>query len=155
MEIADIQSLHHLVWSYRDCLSSLWPTPNREDSLAFAFTEIGEAIDARLRQNPVYNRNHDKNTNVDDELADCLIMLLTAMGRKFIYDAPDIGWVLKPGFLGDIVFAVAMAYYKGANNAWICAAIGSIVNEWAWKTDPVTVVTDRLSRIRARVTCAK
>ena len=155
MNITDIQTLHSLVWSYRNRLSSLWPTPSCADSLAFAFTEIGEAVDAQLRQNPVYNRNHDKNVDVESELADCLIMLLTALGS-------DTGWIASAeyydvittyyGKLENIALPIALTMADSTTRN-ILISIYSM-NVWEWQSDIYTTVKDRLDRIEKRVTCA-
>ncbi len=53
----------------------VWVTPLASDCLAFAVTEIAEAVDATLRDNPVYTRNSKKEVSVADELGDTAIML--------------------------------------------------------------------------------
>jgi len=152
MNVADIQSLHTLVWSYRKRLSNLWPTPNREDSLAFAFTEIGEAVDAKLRQNPIYNRNHDKNINVENELADCLIMLLTALGEEFKFTD------MYSCFFTDLPFlAVCVTELFGwfSTNESVAVTCYAITHNEIWNGfDIYGVVWNRLDRIEKRVTCA-
>jgi len=153
MNIAYIQSLHSLVWSYRKRLSNLWPTPNREDSLAFAFTEIGEAVDAQLRQNPVYNRNHDKNVDVESELADCLIMLLTAMGDQFSWRTSSWNWHYESCMLGLETIAFQVVEALIANNGYVGDAVESIILVWEWQSDIYITVKDRLDRIEKRVTC--
>jgi len=154
MNITDIQTLHSLVWSYRNRLSSLWPTPSCADSLAFAFTEIGEAVDAQLRQNPVYNRNHDKNVDVDSELADCLIMLLTAMGDQFSWRTSSWDWYHKSCMLSLETIAFQVVGALIAKNGYVGDAVESIILVWEWQSDIYTTVKDRLDRIEKRVTCA-
>lgn len=95
-----IQELHKLVWDFRREMENYFPTPNREDSLAFAFTEIGEAVDAQLRQNPIYKRNNTKEHSVERELAQCAMMLLTAAGEEglrpdFEGYRQDVHWTLR------------------------------------------------------------
>lgn len=82
-----LRECHAIVWRYRAELEHVWPTPNTEDALLFAFTELGEAIDAHLRTRDTYARNRDKSLDVLDELADCAMMLLTALGAD--YGFPD------------------------------------------------------------------
>lgn len=78
-----LRTCHAIVWRYRAELEPYWPTPNTEDALLFAFTELGEAIDAHLRTKGDYARNRDKDLSVLDELADCAMMLLTAVGANY------------------------------------------------------------------------
>jgi len=80
-----LRECHRIVWQYRAELESAWPTPTTEDALLFAFTELGEAVDAHLRSKPEYARNRDKDLDVLDELADCAMMLLTAMGPTWTF----------------------------------------------------------------------
>ncbi len=74
---------HELVWQTRRELKDSWPTPSREHALLFAFTEAGEAVDAYLRQFGHYARNNERDMSVAAELADCAMMLLTAMSRPW------------------------------------------------------------------------
>jgi hypothetical protein len=46
-------------------------------------TEVAEAIDADLRTRPQYNRNNAKEHRVDDEIADAVMMALTAIGAEW------------------------------------------------------------------------
>lgn len=78
-----IRDCHALVWRYRAELHDVWPTPPRDDAIRFAFTEAGEAMDAWLRLKGGYARNNDKTLSVEDELADCAMMLLTAAGPRW------------------------------------------------------------------------
>lgn len=91
--IADtLKECHRIVWAYRQQLEDVWPTPTTEDALLFAFTELGEAIDAHLRSKDVYARNRDKDLSVLDELADCAMMLLTALGA---HDCDLRTWMIE------------------------------------------------------------
>jgi hypothetical protein len=89
-----LRECHALVWEYRARLEPYWPTPTVEDCLLFAFTELGEAVDAHLRSNAQYARNRDKDLSVLDELADCAMMLLTALGNEWVDNDQerDGGW---------------------------------------------------------------
>lgn len=81
----DLERMHGLVWNFRKYIEPYWPTPNYLDSLRYAFTECAEAMDAYLRQQrPNDSRNHDKETDFFDELADCAIMLFTALDLEFL-----------------------------------------------------------------------
>ena len=83
MNIDELKAMHRSLWEFRREISPYWPTPNREDSLAFAFTEAGEVVDAQLRENSTYKRNNDKEHTVERELAQCVMMLLTAAPEDF------------------------------------------------------------------------
>lgn len=83
MNAIDLQTLHTAVWEFRAEMYNDFPTPGRDDSLAFAFTESAEAVDAQLRQNPRYKRNNEKAHTVEQELTQCAIMLLTAIPSGF------------------------------------------------------------------------
>ena len=93
----ELAACHALVWAYRRELGAVWPTPGRVDALRFAVTEAAEALDAWLRTNPAYARNRAREMDVLDELADCAMMLLTAlgpepgpMGRDLILEWPTL-----------------------------------------------------------------
>lgn len=79
----ELITCQEIVEQYRAELDPIWPRPDIQDSLLFAYTELGEAVDADLRNNETYQRNREKNNDVLDELADCAIMLLTALGDSF------------------------------------------------------------------------
>jgi hypothetical protein len=73
---------HELVWKYRAELEPFWPTPkSARDSARFAVCEACESMDAMLRLNTDYARNNAKELSVEAELADCLMMMLTAIGK--------------------------------------------------------------------------
>lgn len=78
--------LSETVWTFRKDYEKYWPTPNKLDSLRFAFTEIAEAIDADLRGNITYRRNNQRNPSVEEELADCAIMLITSLPNVEVSD---------------------------------------------------------------------
>ena len=75
-----LQECHRLVWAFRKEIEPYWATPDPLNSLRYAFTECAEAMDAWLRaERPNDSRNNDRQSDVLDELADCAIMLLTAV----------------------------------------------------------------------------
>lgn len=83
MTTDELQALHDELWAFRAEMdaTSDWKTPQSAlDSLRFAATEAGEALDAWLRLKGGYARNNDKSLSVEAELADCAMMLMTAMG---------------------------------------------------------------------------
>lgn len=76
----DVVGLWEIVSKFRndEQVQKSFARPNTHDSLLFACTEIAEAIDAKLRENPDYSRNHEKSLEVERELADHALMLITA-----------------------------------------------------------------------------
>jgi hypothetical protein len=82
-----LQEAHTLIWKFRAEMEPFWATPTPLDSLRYAFTEAGEAMDADLRaRRPGDSRNNDRDVDLLDELADCAIMLLTAVDTDQIPD---------------------------------------------------------------------
>jgi hypothetical protein len=77
--ILQIKGLIDLVKENRAILEPYFPTPDRLDCLRFAATEAAEALDAEMRQNLGYARNHEKHSTVTEELADCAMMLASAL----------------------------------------------------------------------------
>ena len=76
----DVPALWNAVLAFRadPQVQQKFACPSTHDSLRFACTEIAEAIDAELRQNALYSRNHEKALEVERELADHVLMLITA-----------------------------------------------------------------------------
>lgn len=107
MTSEDLRELWTAVWAFRAEMEDYFPTPPRDDALAFAYTEgVGEAlaaqhgwhdddldaaaifasrlVDAQLIQNPRYKRNNpDKSHSLERELTQCAMMLLTAVPRTW------------------------------------------------------------------------
>jgi len=96
----ELQECHRLLWAFRKEIEPYWATPDPLNSLRYAFCEAAEAMDAWLRQSrPDDSRNNERENDVLDELADCAIMLLTAMGQNV---SPHISF--KSNSRGDIGF---------------------------------------------------
>lgn len=76
-----LKNCHSLVWEYRELLNEWWKIPATRDSARFAVCEACEALDASLRLNTDYARNNAKELSAEAELCDCLMMLLTAIGK--------------------------------------------------------------------------
>jgi hypothetical protein len=77
-----LQNAQTAVWVYRERLHERWATPPLLDCLKFALTEVGEALDAELRQNLTYHRNTDRERDYVEEVADATMMFLTAWGQR-------------------------------------------------------------------------
>ena len=114
----ELQALHGELWALRDELEPHWPTPNALDSLRFAVTECGEAMDAYLRTKGGYSRNHAKEPDIYGELADTALMLFSALGREHqyatrqpAYERKDIG-----GMLDWLSYDVASALCDCSDN---------------------------------------
>lgn len=98
------------VMAFRARATVWWPTPPVDDSLRFALCEATEALDAKLRSNPLYARNHERHVDCDGELAQCAIMLMTALGEGHRYGSID--FVARDGVDGvdEVVRMVANAF---------------------------------------------
>lgn len=86
----ELQECHRLVWAFRKEIEPYWATPDPLNSLRYAFCEAAEAMDAWLRaERPNDSRNNERQNDVLDELADCAIMLLTAV-PEFKFECPVV-----------------------------------------------------------------
>lgn len=136
-----IQDLHREVWAFRREMAAYFPTPNQADSLAFAFTEIAEAVDATLRQNPVYKRNNTKEHTVERELAQSAMMLLTAAPE--LPECPEVKAYYN---LAEIAYAVSVAYICPNEPKLAIHAVGTIASH----IDLPTHLRAELARMRAK-----
>ena len=103
---SDVLDLYNLVRAWRKANADRFPMPSFDDSVRFAFTEAGELVDAVLRMNPKYSRNHDTVRDIFREAADLVFMLLTAYlyieeaenvendFSKYVEDVVD-SWVMR------------------------------------------------------------
>ena len=83
-----MMAAHTMVWTLRNEIGAVWPTPDVQDSLRFAMTEAAEAMDAFLTAKQQYVRNNpdDKHADIPGEAADCAMMLLTALGEHYWFE---------------------------------------------------------------------
>jgi len=85
--VTDIWKLHDMVWTLRNEIHTTWPTPEPMMCIRYAVTEAAETMDAWLRiERPGDARNHAKNATLAmilGELADCAMMLLSALGPEW------------------------------------------------------------------------
>ena len=103
-----MRDLLDMVWEFRKEMKSFWPTPGFMDALRFADCEAREALDAWMRENrKEYKRNHEREADVLGELADCALMLLTALGPYYRFRSPDIS---VRSSMGEICWHVARAH---------------------------------------------
>lgn len=106
--MTDHIALHANFWGFRRLMEPYWTTPEFVDASRFAKTEAGEvlknnglweafiafatsrhaqtvasdALDAVLRKNISYSRNHVREMDERNELGDLAMMLLTAIGPQ-------------------------------------------------------------------------
>jgi hypothetical protein len=105
----ELSRLNQIVWEFR-AEQKKFPTPDSKDSILFALTEAAEAIDAELRNNPRYLRSHTKNLNKIQELLQCLIMILTALGPDHRFPAQIYMNGVKLTDVYSIVCQVALMF---------------------------------------------
>ena len=147
---AELQALHAELWAFREEMAGVWPTPEPLDSLRFSFTEAGEAMDAYLRVKGGYARNHAKEPDVLGELADCAMMLMTALGSDYEFDR----WSTAiPSTLEDIGSEIGVTMLMATTKWRYCESpiTGTL---WAIAQYPgmdlPTELRKRMARIRAK-----
>jgi hypothetical protein len=79
-----------------------WPTPATVPAARFVVSEIGETVDAFLRQDSQYARNRERSPEVLDEMADTAMMILTAMGRNAPVEEWAVQWADEEYGLWDV-----------------------------------------------------
>ena len=128
----ELRQAHGDVWRFRAEMNGVFPTPGRDDSLVFAFTEVAEALDALMRENPVYKRNNDKEHTIERELAQCAMMLLTAVPSGFRdWDSLDTYKFVAVWTPRQIAIRVAMCLEVPSDIPYILRtimAIGTAIN---------------------------
>jgi hypothetical protein len=134
------QRLHEMTWDFRQDTASVFPIPNRADSLRFALCEAAEALDAWLRRNGDYKRNRQKEHDIAGELAQCVMMLMTAYGDREY--KPGEFYKAIPS-LDDIVYWVAKANLTG-NDGTIRFAVWMICRYSPTIGDDLAQVLDGL-----------
>ena len=123
----NLPRMHRLVWQFREDTADVFPVPPQHDSLRFAVTECGEALDAHLRENGTYKRNRDKDHSERSELAQALMMLYTAYGPRSFFGE---WWPDDEVGIDDVCFATVMALRYGGTDIvnairTICQYVGS------------------------------
>lgn len=140
-----MKHLHHQVWTLREEISSTWPTPPHQDCVRYAVCEAAEAMDKWLRvKHPTHARNHERPADINAELADCAMMLLSALGPIW-----QPAWYVQAdvGDLDTICEEVAtmLLWYTDEDVLRILAMIDSYPD-----MDLEKELTARLERIRHR-----
>lgn len=162
-----------IVTKYRGELESDWPTPPAGDCLKFAVTEAGEVIedklpsfegclmwatvkatrviDAELRQNPLYARNNDKDVDALDEVADCLMMLVSANQQQgYLYsNAKNLGHAFVGSTMLVIECGAALDKFESEGAASLQRPV-TICLQLLGENAP-SRVESRLQRIKAKL----
>ena len=130
MEISDLKTLHRAVWATRREIEDQWPSPPPDDALRFSITEAAEMVDAVLRQNMSYKRNHRKQANLEQEVAHCAIMLLTALGEEFDWGQERIAtsW----GYWQTSYQVAVGNGYQGTGVDWVEGLVSDALQEQLW-----------------------
>jgi len=153
----DLRKLHYIVWDLREEIHATWPTPESGTCLRYAFTEAGEAMDAWLRvERPGDVRNHlvvVTSGRVRAELADCAMMLLSALGPEWGNDWRDSDCPLSLdqicGSVGTLLFDCVES--ESNQILHIVSAIARYAN-----MDLEAELAIRLAKIRAKhVACTE
>jgi len=92
-----------------------WKTPSVIDCLRFAVCEAAESLDAWLREKGGYARNRENGHTVHSELAQCALMLLTALGEIGVGFQPKKS---IPVDLDTIVVETAAALAQANAGTW-------------------------------------
>lgn len=150
------QGIAEAVWSLRRSAATWWPTPPTGDALRFAFCEAGEALDALLRENPAYARNHARERLVEEELVQCAIMLMTALGEDWRYGHIDCAFPDGRAWTDEVARCVglALAEFVAAPQAptwrvWAEVALIAIARQVGMEEVP-ELVDRELARVEAR-----
>lgn len=133
----EVMRAYNLVWAYRGRLQARWLTPNQDDTMRFALTEIAEAEDAYLRGKPEYRRNHHKEVTVEQELGQCAMMLLTALGPKLLTAlGPEMDWtewLVLPWSYWETSYDVAVTKgFRGTRSDWIVNWVNEALHQILW-----------------------
>lgn len=86
-DVANVEltkTLHRTVWRFRERYGEIFKTPTPRTAMRFMVSEIGEMIDALIREEGEdFLRNAEKNPSVEEELADVVIMALTMIPWRY------------------------------------------------------------------------
>jgi hypothetical protein len=131
MTVEELQVLHAELWTFRAEMdaNTPWKTPPEMDALRFAVTEAGEAMDPWLRTRGGYARNYEKEEYVLAELADCAMMLMTALGPHHRYTERNTPERVD---IERIVFLVAVA-------------LNDYMQGWSWWKETAEVALYQIS----------
>lgn len=142
--VATIKELHRTVWRWRREVmepNTKWKTPEPLDALRFASQEINEAIDALYTRSAGYARNNERNIDVELEVGQCVIMLLTALPELTVPQENILrigaSWIAEP-MLEHANFNIAAALLDcrfGYGPDYYCISIFFVLEELAQMFD--------------------
>lgn len=150
-----------MVRIYADVVRCRWsvaerrPAPTTLDSMLFAMTELAEYTEAeRLRSNPRYVRNNERQFDARRELAQAGEMLFTALWmmdeEKPVGDAGSV-------LIGRVAYYLGLALVSWGKGKWNASTHALTRAAAAWVDlathvgeDPEALIGDELARIRAK-----
>lgn len=135
------------VWEFREKWGHVWLTPTPEECALYAFTEVGEAIDAMMRMNRSADlrAREDRNTDVLAELGDAAIMALSAIRTYpgLTTDITDSSGIQKVAqSVGLLVGSGGSQYFDG-RAIYLTMDIEDLISTYAQRT-LLDVVRERL-----------
>lgn len=148
MNVEKLIIWHAWTWRFRAEMQDVFPTPSREDSLSFAFTEVAEALDAQLRENTLYKRNRNDDTHsVERELTQCAMMLLTAVPETWRgWQSLDTHPGLMQWTVRNIAVRVARCLEVPSDYAYILQTVAAI----STAVDLSETLPEEFDKIRAK-----
>lgn len=156
LNLPNIQQMHALVWNLRAEIKDKWASPSRKNSCRFLVTEAAELLDAYLRMVGGFARNNLKDLSLPLELADVVMMALTAMGpictvHGFLDWMPDYRSPSDLGVLIDkLVFDCANALYLQRPNDLHTVLYDCAVIACKMDIDLESIMQTKLALIRAK-----
>lgn len=149
-----VEELVEEVREFRERMGERFLTPDPMTSILFALTEVGEAIDARLREDPRWKRNREKDHDFPRELAQALLMTLTAMmGVVEEEKQAEKGFSQREIlFLGEVLYRLAQAMFYPSQmhtRAGMASDMLTIVMQ-AYGIDPMEAVRREMARIERK-----
>jgi hypothetical protein len=151
-----------LVWAFREENWLAWLTPDRRDSLRYAYSEMGEAYSEYLREvRSTDLRNREKLPELDKELTDVVIMLITAVGQEWSdYTSLNItshirGW--DDGRILDyasLEIALALGHNAMGNNGTLNMMLAMVAIAFLLRRRGVNLlelVEEKLAKIKDKI----
>ena len=150
-----------MVRIYADVVRCRWsvaerrPAPTALDSMLFALTEVAEYTEAeRLRSNPRYVRNHEREFDARRELAQAGEMLFTALWmmdeEKPVGDAGSVLIGRVAYYLGLALVSWGKKHANASNHALTRAAAAWMDLATHVGEDPQALIGEELERIRGK-----
>lgn len=131
------------------------------EAIMLSFSEATQALDYQLRENARYARNRERTGAVLEELADCAMMLLTALPPDGFDFAEALGtdyWLQPCNSLEDVVqqtgYLVGYTARPNPDWTWVNRATAALVRDIAilvGLNDFAGLLAARLERIARKV----